>query len=78
MRLSAGWILPLLIAVAALAAIGIRPDVAAAAPCDPPIQNEIVCENSKPGNPASEWDDLFGGPGNDDLNGGPGTDQEQP
>ena len=29
---------------------------AEAAPCDPPIANEIVCENSKPGDPASEWD----------------------
>ena len=26
------------------------------APCDPPVQNPIVCENSKPGNPPSEWD----------------------
>lgn len=29
---------------------------AAAAPCDPPIENPIACENSKPGNPPSEWD----------------------
>ena len=29
---------------------------AAAAPCDAPIANEIACENTKPGNPASEWD----------------------
>ncbi len=29
---------------------------ASAAPCDPPIANAIVCENSKPGNPPSEWD----------------------
>ena len=29
---------------------------ASAAPCDPPIVNAIVCENSKPGNPPSEWD----------------------
>jgi hypothetical protein len=28
---------------------------AAAGPCDAPL-NEIVCENSKAGNPASEWD----------------------
>jgi phosphodiesterase/alkaline phosphatase D-like protein len=28
----------------------------AAGPCDPPVTNPIVCENSKPGNPASEWD----------------------
>ncbi len=30
-------------------------DGALAGPCDPPA-NEIVCENSKPGNPPSEWD----------------------
>ena len=29
---------------------------AQAAPCDPPIASEIACENSQPGNPASEWD----------------------
>lgn len=28
----------------------------AAGPCDPPVANPIVCENSKPGNPSSEWD----------------------
>jgi hypothetical protein len=31
-------------------------DHAQAAPCDAPIVNEIVCENSKPGTPRSEWD----------------------
>jgi hypothetical protein len=29
---------------------------ALAAPCDPPVTNPVACENSKPGNPASEWD----------------------
>src|SRR5215217_5138080 len=29
---------------------------ASAAPCDAPITNPIACENTKPGNPASEWD----------------------
>ena len=28
---------------------------AAAAPCDAPVVNEIACENTKPGNPSSEW-----------------------
>ena len=37
-------------------ALGSRAELAQAAPCDPPIQNAIVCENSKPGNPPSEWD----------------------
>ena len=27
-----------------------------AAPCDAPVTNEIACENTKPGNPESEWD----------------------
>ena len=27
-----------------------------AAPCDPPITNPILCENTKPGNPSTEWD----------------------
>src|SRR5215212_8795600 len=27
-----------------------------AAPCDPPIANPVVCENSKAGTPVSEWD----------------------
>ncbi|MEX1254771.1 MAG: N,N-dimethylformamidase beta subunit family domain-containing protein [Dehalococcoidia bacterium] len=29
---------------------------AGAGPCDAPIANPIACENSKAGNPASEWD----------------------
>ena len=29
---------------------------ALAGPCDAPVLNPIVCENSKPGNPPSEWD----------------------
>jgi phosphodiesterase/alkaline phosphatase D-like protein len=35
--------------------------VAHAAACDPPITNRVVCENSKPGNPASEWDVVGSG-----------------
>ncbi|HEX2698692.1 MAG TPA: N,N-dimethylformamidase beta subunit family domain-containing protein, partial [Acidimicrobiales bacterium] len=30
--------------------------VRAASPCDPPVTSIIACENSKPGNPESEWD----------------------
>ncbi|HEX6130403.1 MAG TPA: N,N-dimethylformamidase beta subunit family domain-containing protein, partial [Actinomycetota bacterium] len=26
------------------------------APCAPPLESVVACENSKPGNPASEWD----------------------
>jgi hypothetical protein len=29
---------------------------AVAAPCDPPVTNPIACENTKTGNPESEWD----------------------
>ncbi len=36
--------------------LGLSAEAAQAAPCDAPIANEIVCENSKPGNPPSEWD----------------------
>jgi hypothetical protein len=42
-------------AVTALALATAAP-AAEAAPCDPPVASEIACENSKPGNPASEWD----------------------
>ena len=31
------------------------PVPAAAAPCDAPVVNEVACENTKPGNPSSEW-----------------------
>src|SRR5664279_5528441 len=27
-----------------------------AAPCDAPVANPVLCENTKTGNPASEWD----------------------
>ena len=43
-------------ALLALALTGLFAERASAAPCDPPIANAIVCENSKPGNPPSEWD----------------------
>jgi hypothetical protein len=51
---------PLFVAALALAAwlglsFGLR-EQALAGPCDPPVLNPIICENSKPGNPASEWD----------------------
>lgn len=50
-----GWVGPLLACLVALVA-GLPSVSAAAGPCDPPIANPIVCENSKPGSPASEWD----------------------
>ena len=42
-------------AVAVLSGLALRPATAMAGPCEPP-SNEIVCENSKPGNPENEWD----------------------
>ncbi|MGH2370151.1 MAG: N,N-dimethylformamidase beta subunit family domain-containing protein, partial [Chloroflexota bacterium] len=49
-----------LIALTGLLALiaGLQPATtyAQAGPCDPPVTNPIVCENSKPGNPATEWD----------------------
>ncbi len=41
---------------ACVLALALDAGTAQAAPCDLPIENEIVCENSKPGDPASEWD----------------------
>ncbi len=52
----------MLAAIAALAIVSLPASYrsvvrtqAAPGPCDPP-NNAIVCENSKTGNPASEWD----------------------
>jgi N,N-dimethylformamidase beta subunit-like protein len=44
-----------------------RPQPVSAGPCDPPIANPVVCENSKPGNPSSEWD--IGGSGDSSIQG---------
>ncbi|HKI66572.1 MAG TPA: N,N-dimethylformamidase beta subunit family domain-containing protein, partial [Solirubrobacterales bacterium] len=53
-------------AVAVLSGLALLPATAMAGPCDPP-NNEIVCENSKAGNPASEWD--VGGEGDSSIQG---------
>ena len=37
-------------------------------PCGPPVSNPIACENSKPGNPASQWD-LTAPPGDPNIQG---------
>jgi len=42
----------------------ISPKIALAAPCDPPVTNPILCENSIPGNPSSEWDITASGSAN--------------
>ena len=43
-----------LVAAGLLTLVVVEP--AAAAPCDEPVVNEIACENTRPGNPAVEWD----------------------
>ena len=43
------------------------PVPAAAAPCDTPVVNEVACENTKTGNPSSEWD--ISGSGNSSIQG---------
>ena len=45
------WLPFYIVAVALVASAN-----ALAGPCDAPVLNPIVCENSKPGNPPSEWD----------------------
>jgi hypothetical protein len=57
----------LLAGLLCLLALGLDPGSASAAPCDPPVQNEIVCENTKPGDAQSEWD--VSGAGNPDMQG---------
>src|SRR6478752_5454844 len=42
--------------VAPLAALFLNPATSTAGPCTPPVTNPIVCENSLPGNPSTEWD----------------------
>src|ERR687894_2077586 len=47
--------LAILLALVGWLAAGAGP-AAAQGGCGPPVVNEIACENTKPGNPASEWD----------------------
>ncbi len=58
------------VAVAPLAPATAAPSAAAAAAADPcgVGGNKIACENTKPGNPASEWDDQNGA-GSEDIQG---------
>jgi hypothetical protein len=50
LRIALAWVL-----VTAITA-PVRVEPAAAGPCGPPIANAVACENSKVGNPQSEWD----------------------
>ena len=49
-------------ALAAAAALALSGSATAdTGPCAPPVENPIVCENSLPGTPASEWDIVGAG-----------------
>ncbi|MET4901737.1 DUF4082 domain-containing protein, partial [Paenarthrobacter sp. CC6] len=64
--LAYGWrVLVAITMVAALLPLSSTAAVAAG-PCDP-VVNAVVCENSKPGSPPSEWD--ISGPGDDSIQG---------
>src|SRR5689334_5486439 len=43
-------------AVVLAAGLPILVPALAASPCDPPVASAIACENSKTGNPGTEWD----------------------
>src|SRR5919197_442966 len=45
-----------LAAVTAGALVSVQAAHGAGGPCGPPIVNPVACENTKPGNPPSEWD----------------------
>src|SRR5215831_19911993 len=51
-RLFIGFVLAVLLGMLSLA--GARP-AAAADPCGPPVTSVIACENTQPGDPASDW-----------------------
>ncbi len=46
---------------------GMQIGAQAPGPCDPPLGNQIKCENQQPGNPASEWD--ISGAGDSNIQG---------
>lgn len=68
-RAAAAPVLRLLIALvlAVLPLASPMANVAHAAPCDAPITNPVACENTKPGNPSSQWD--ISGSGDPSLQG---------
>ena len=44
------------LAAAGMSVLVLPVERAAAAPCDAPVVSPVACENTKPGNPESEWD----------------------
>ena len=65
-RVFKGFLVPLVLAMVAALLPLTAPAAVAAGPCDP-VVNPVVCENSKPGSPPSEWDIL--GAGDDSIQG---------
>jgi hypothetical protein len=55
-RFASAWYKHVPVVMGALLVALAVPPAVEAAPCDPPATNAIACENTKPGNPASEWD----------------------
>jgi hypothetical protein len=46
----------LLALIAALVVLGAAPAVSHAAPCTPPVVNQVACENTQAGSPQSSWE----------------------
>ena len=46
----------LLALIAALVVLGVAPAVSHAAPCTPPVVNQVACENTQAGSPQSSWE----------------------
>jgi hypothetical protein len=55
-QVSLGFRILLFALLAVLSGLSSRSAQAQTFGCNPPMANDIVCENSKPGNPPSEWD----------------------
>src|SRR5262245_3987790 len=52
------WMLrvPLIVAIAVTAIVVLTRSTASGAdPCAPPVTNKVACENTKPGDPPSDW-----------------------
>lgn len=66
-RFFKGILVPLLLAMFASLLPFTVPAAVAADPCNP-VVNAVACENSKPGSPPSEWDNITGA-GDDSIQG---------
>src|SRR4051794_942620 len=50
-----GTLTKLLAVLVTLGVLAVAPPAAHAAPCDPPVTNQVACENTKPGTPPADW-----------------------